>query len=52
MIGSPGDTCSASLQAARNSALRRLLGRRSAPVRAAFDHDRLDRVNIVLGAAR
>jgi hypothetical protein len=49
---SPGETCSASLQAARNSALRRLLGRRSAPVRAAFDHDRIGRVDIVLGAAR
>lgn len=48
---SPGEICSASLQAARNSALRRLLGRRSAPVRAAFDHDRLARVDIVLGAA-
>jgi hypothetical protein len=49
---SPGDTCSASLQAARGSALRRLLGRRSAPVRAAFDHYRLARVDIVLGASR
>jgi hypothetical protein len=49
---SPGETCSASLQAARNSALRRLLGRRSAPVRAAFDHDRIGRVDVVLGAAR
>jgi hypothetical protein len=49
---SPGETCSASLQVARNSALGRLLDRRSAPVRAAFDHDRLARVDIVLGAAR
>ena len=49
---SPGETCSASLEAARRSALHRLLGRRSAPVRAAFDHDRLARVDIVLGAAR
>lgn len=49
---SPGETCSASLRAARNSALRRLLGRRSPPVRAAFDHDELARVDIVLAAAR
>jgi hypothetical protein len=49
---SPGETCSASLQAARNSALRRLLGRGSAPVRAAFDHDRIGRVDILLGTSR
>jgi hypothetical protein len=49
---SPGDTCSASLRTAAKSPLRRLLGRRSAPVRAAFDHDKLARVDIVLGAAR
>jgi hypothetical protein len=49
---SPGDTCSASLRASRDSALRRLLGRRSPPVRAAFDHDRLARVDIALAAAR
>jgi hypothetical protein len=47
---SPGQTCSASLEAARKSALHRLLGRRSAPVRAAFDHDRIARVDIVLEA--
>jgi hypothetical protein len=47
---SPGETCSASLHAARNSALHRLLGRRSAAVRAAFDHDRIGRVDIVVGA--
>jgi hypothetical protein len=49
---SPGETCSASLRAARNSALHRLLGDRSVPVRAAFDHDRLPRVDIVLGVSR
>jgi hypothetical protein len=49
---SPGEGCSASLQAAVNSALRRLLGRRSPPVRAAFDHDRIGRVDVVLRAAR
>jgi hypothetical protein len=49
---SPGETCSASLRAARGSALSRLLGRRSAPVRAGFDHDTLARVDLVLGAAR
>ncbi len=48
---SPGETCTASLQTGRNSALRRLLGRRSAPVRAAFDHDRIGRVDIVLSRA-
>ena len=46
---SPGETCSASLRAARKSRLRRLLGRRSARVLAAFDHDKLARVDIVLG---
>ena len=49
---SPGETCSASLRAARNSSLRRLLGGRSAAVRAAFDHDLLSRVDIVLRATR
>jgi hypothetical protein len=49
---SPGEGCSASLRATRGSALRRLLGHRSAPVRAGFDHDRLRRVDIVLGAAQ
>jgi hypothetical protein len=46
---SPGDGCSASLDAARGSALARLLGARSAPVRAGFDHDKLARVRIGLG---
>lgn len=49
---SPGEGCSASLQVAGGSALRQLLGGTRAPVRAAFDHDRLPRVDIVLGAAR
>jgi hypothetical protein len=49
---SPGETCSASLQAAGKSPLRRLLGRRSAPVRAAFDHDELALIEVVLVAAR
>jgi hypothetical protein len=49
---SPGETCSASLRAARNSPLRRLLGGGSVPVRAGFDHDRLARVDIVLAVSR
>lgn len=49
---SPGETCSAALTAAGNSALRRVLGRRSAPVRAGFDHARIGRVDIVLGTSR
>ena len=47
----PGEGCSASLRAARGSALTRLLGHSRAPVRAAFDHDRLPRVDIVLADA-
>ncbi len=49
---SPGEGCSASLRAPRGSALIRLLGGSNAPVRAAFDHDRLRRVDIVLARAR
>lgn len=48
---SPGEGCSASLRAARGSVVSRLLGHGRAPVRAAFDHDRLRRVDIALGAA-
>ena len=48
---SPGEGCSASLRAARGSPLRRLLGDMRVPVRAAFDHDRLPRVAIVLRAS-
>jgi hypothetical protein len=44
----PGDGCSASLQAERGSALARRLGSTSAPVRAAFDHEQLRRVDVVL----
>jgi hypothetical protein len=46
---SPGDGCTATMRAAPGSALARALGGRSAPVRAAFDHDRLARVRMVLG---
>ena len=49
---SPGETCSATLKAAAKSPLHRLLGRRSAPVRAGFDHDKLALVEIVLGVSR
>jgi hypothetical protein len=49
---SPGEGCSASLRTARGSALNRLLGQSRVPVRAAFDHDRLRRVDIVLRASR
>jgi hypothetical protein len=48
---SPGETCSASLRAARGSRLSRLLGRRSAPVGAAFDHDKVARVDVAFGPA-
>ncbi len=46
---SPGDGCSASLRAEPGSPLARLLGATSAPVRAAFDHDELRRVDLTLG---
>jgi hypothetical protein len=46
---SPGQGCSASLRAERGSRLARLLGATSAPVRAAFDHDELRRVDLTLG---
>jgi hypothetical protein len=46
----PGQGCAASLWAARGSALARTLGATSAPVRAAFDHDRIPRVDLVLGS--
>jgi hypothetical protein len=49
---SPADGCSASLRAAHGSYVSRLLGDSRAPVRAAFDHDPLPRVDIVLAAAR
>jgi hypothetical protein len=45
----PGRGCAASLWAARGSALARALGATTAPVRAAFDHDRIARVDLVLG---
>ncbi len=45
----PGEGCSATLKSKRGSTLARLLGTRSAPVRAGFDHDKLDRVDLVLG---
>jgi hypothetical protein len=46
----PGEGCSARLEAKRGSTLARLLGTRSAPVRAGFDHDRIPRVDLVLGS--
>jgi hypothetical protein len=46
----PGQGCSATLKAKRGSTLARLLGTRSAPVRAGFDHDKLARVDLVLGS--
>jgi hypothetical protein len=45
-------TCSASVRAARGSALARLLGGRSAPVRAGFDHEKLPRIDLVLRRGR
>ena len=45
-------TCSASIQAPRGSAIRRLLGGRSAPVRAGFDHERLARIDVDLARTR
>jgi hypothetical protein len=48
----PGQGCSASLKARRGSTLARLLGARTAPIRAAFDHDRIPRVDLVLGRGR
>jgi hypothetical protein len=47
-----GGTCSASVRAARGSALARLLGGRSAPVRAGFDHEKLPRIDLVLRRGR
>jgi hypothetical protein len=41
-------TCSASIQAPRGSAIGRLLGGRSAPVRVGFAHDRLARIDVDL----
>jgi hypothetical protein len=46
----PGEGCTAKLKAARGSTLARVLGTRSAPVRAGFDHDKLARVDLVLGS--
>jgi hypothetical protein len=48
----PGQGCAASMWIARGSALARALGATTAPVRAAFDHDRIDRVDLVLGGRR
>ena len=45
-------TCSATVRAPRGSALARLLGGRSAPVRAGFDHERLPRIDLVLRRGR
>ena len=44
----PNADCSASVRAPRGSMLAGLLGGRSAPVRAAFDHDKLARVKLQL----
>jgi len=41
-------SCSASVGAPRGSALGRLLGGRSAPVRVGFDHEKLARIELVL----
>jgi hypothetical protein len=46
----PGQGCSASLRARRGSTIAKLLDARSVPVRAAFDHDKLPRVDLVLGS--
>jgi hypothetical protein len=46
----PGQGCSASLKAQRGSTIAKLLGVRSVPVRAGFDHDKLPRVDLVLGS--
>ena len=47
-----GGTCSATIRAPRRSAMARLLGGRSAPVRAGFDHERLPRIALVLRRGR
>ena len=47
-----GGTCTATVRAPRRSAMARLLGGRSAPVRAGFDHERLPRIDLVLRRGR
>ena len=47
-----GGTCSVRVRAPRGTAMARLLGGRSAPVRAGFDHERLPRIDLVLRRAR
>ena len=47
-----GGTCKATVRAPRRSAMGRLLGGRTAPVRAGFDHERLPRIDLVLRRGR
>jgi hypothetical protein len=47
-----GGGCSATVRAARGSQLAGLLGGRSAPVTAGFDHEKLARVDLLLRRGR